>query len=149
MIAYYLPMRQAEIINFTWEEIDLNNKFIRLGGQRTKNKTGRVVPFNQRIFNYLISLTRPISGVYVFEQIWWNRKEFVDPVSSPVGLYAESHPSSFLYFIQLPYLNQASLKHFICNLTDTQSSTLRHWHRGVLEVRENGSTEYWRFFPIF
>ena len=56
MIAYYILMRQAEILNLAWEEIDLNNQFIRLGGQRTKNKTGRVIPFNQRIFNYLISL---------------------------------------------------------------------------------------------
>ena len=81
MIAYYLPMRQAEILNLTWEEVDLNNQFIRLGGQRTKNKTGRVVPFNQRIFNYLISLPRPIHGGYVFEQRWWNRKEFVKAVN--------------------------------------------------------------------
>ena len=81
MIAYYIPMRQAEILNLAWEEIDLNNQFIRLGGQRTKNKTGRVIPFNQRIFNYLISLPRPIHGGYVFEQRWWNRKEFVKAVN--------------------------------------------------------------------
>ena len=38
LIAYYLPMRQAEILNLTWKEIDLINGFIRLGGQRTKKK---------------------------------------------------------------------------------------------------------------
>ena len=81
LIAYYLPMRQAEILNLAWEEIDLINKFIRLGAQRTKNKTGRVIPFNQRIFNYLISLHRPDHGVYVFEQRWWNRREFVKAVN--------------------------------------------------------------------
>ena len=80
LIAYYLPMRQAEILNLSWEEIDLNNKFIRLGGHRTKNKTGRVIPFNQRIYNYLISLPRPISGGYIFEQRWWCRKESVKAV---------------------------------------------------------------------
>ena len=85
MIAYYLHMRYAEILNLPWEEIDLNNKFIRLGGQRTKNKTSRIVPFNQRIFNYLISLPRPIHGGYVFEQRWWNRKEFVK-ADNMVGL---------------------------------------------------------------
>ena len=81
LIAYYLPMRQAEILNLAWEEIDLINKFIRLGGQRTKNKTGRAIPFNQRIFNYLISLPRPVHGGYVFEQRWWNRREFVKAVN--------------------------------------------------------------------
>ena len=81
LIAYYLPMRQAEILNLTWEEIDLKNQFIRLGGQRTKNKTGRAIPFTQRVFNYLISLPRPVHGGYVFEQRWWNRREFVKAVN--------------------------------------------------------------------
>jgi len=81
MIGFYLPMRLAEILNLTWEEIDLKTGFIRLGGLRTKNKTGRVIPFNQRIFKYLISLPRPIHGGYVFDQRWWNRKEFVKAVN--------------------------------------------------------------------
>ena len=81
LIGYYLPMRQAEILNLTWEEIDLKNQFIRLGGQRTKNKTGRAIPFNQIIFNYLISLPRPDQDGYVFEQRWWNRSEFVKAVN--------------------------------------------------------------------
>ena len=81
LLAYYLPMRQAEILNLVWEEIDLKNQFIRLSGQRTKNKTSRAIPFNQRIFKYLISLPRPDNGSYVFEQRWWNRREFVKAVN--------------------------------------------------------------------
>jgi len=77
LIAYYLPMRQAEILNLTWKEIDLINGFIRLGGQRTKNKTGRVIPLHKRIFDYFQSLPRPIHGGYVFEQRCWNRKEYL------------------------------------------------------------------------
>ncbi len=38
LIAYYLPMRQEEIINLTWEEIDFKHGFIRLGVNRTKIK---------------------------------------------------------------------------------------------------------------
>ena len=38
LIAYYLPMRKAEIIILTWQEIILKTEFIVLGGQRTKNK---------------------------------------------------------------------------------------------------------------
>ena len=37
-------MRQAEILNLQWEEIDFNQEFIRLGGDRTKNKKGRGRP---------------------------------------------------------------------------------------------------------
>ena len=52
LIAYYLPMRQAEIMNLTWQEIDLKTGFIRLGGERTKNKTGRVIPLHPRIVDF-------------------------------------------------------------------------------------------------
>ena len=45
LIAYYLPMRQGEILDLTWEEIDLKTGFFRLSGHRTKNKTGRVIPY--------------------------------------------------------------------------------------------------------
>jgi len=77
LIAYYLPMRQAEILNLTWKEIDLKKGFIRLGGQRTKNKTGRAIPLHKRIFDYFQSLPRPIHGGYVFEQRCWNRKAYL------------------------------------------------------------------------
>jgi len=77
LIAYYLPMRQAEILNLTWKEIDLKKGFIRLGGQRTKNKTGRAIPLHKRIFDYFHSLPRPIHGGYVFEQRCWNRKAYL------------------------------------------------------------------------
>ena len=77
LIAYYLPMRQAEILNLTWKEIDLINGFIRLSGQRTKNKTGRVIPLHKRIFDYFQCLPRPIHVGYVFEQRCWNRKAYL------------------------------------------------------------------------
>ena len=49
LIAYYLPMRQEEIINLTWEEIDFKHGFIRLGVNRTKNKTVRSIPMHPKI----------------------------------------------------------------------------------------------------
>ena len=77
LIAYYLPMRQAEILNLTWQEIDLKTGFIRLGGQRTKNKTGRVIPLHPRIIEFLQGMPRPIKGGYVFGQRRrFNRKAY-------------------------------------------------------------------------
>jgi integrase len=77
LTAYYLPMRQAEIMNLTWQEIDLKTGFIRLGGERTKNKTGRVVPLHPRIVDFFKSFPRPIHGGYIFGQSRrFNRKAF-------------------------------------------------------------------------
>ena len=77
LIAYYLPMRQAEIMDLTWQEIDLKTGFIRLGGERTKNKTGRVIPLHPRIVDFFKSFPRPIHGGYIFGQSRrFNRKAF-------------------------------------------------------------------------
>ena len=77
LTAYYLPMRQAEIMNLTWQEIDLKTGFIRLGGERTKNKTGRVIPLHPRIVDFFKSFPRPIHGGYIFGQSRrFNRKAF-------------------------------------------------------------------------
>ena len=77
LIAYYLPMRQAEIMNLTWQEIDLKTGFIRLGGERTKNKIGRVIPLHPRIVDFFKSFPRPIQGGYIFGQSRrFNRKAF-------------------------------------------------------------------------
>ena len=52
--------------------------FIRLGGDRTKNKTGRVIPLHHpRIIAFLQSCPRPIHGGYVFgENRRFNRKAY-------------------------------------------------------------------------
>ena len=59
-------MRQAGILNLTWKEIDLKMGFIRLGGVRTKNKIGRVIPLHPRIIECLRTCPRPINGGYMF-----------------------------------------------------------------------------------
>ena len=70
-------MRQAEILNLTWQEIDLKMGFIRLGGELTKNKIGRVIPLHPRIIEFLYSCPRPIHGGYVFgHSRRFNRKAY-------------------------------------------------------------------------
>ena len=66
LIAYYLPMRQAEIINLTWKEIDLKTGIFRLGKERIKNKTPRVIPLHPRVADFLQNEQRPVHGDYVF-----------------------------------------------------------------------------------
>ena len=76
LIAYYLPMRQQEILNLSWDEIDIKRGFIRLGVNRTKNKTVRSIPMPPRIIEYLQSLPRPLKGGFVFPKRRFNRKAF-------------------------------------------------------------------------
>ena len=77
LIGFYLPMRQAEILNLTWKEIDLKTGFIRLGGERTKNKIGRNIPLHPRIIEFLRACPRPIDGGYVFgDSRRFNRKAY-------------------------------------------------------------------------
>jgi integrase len=76
LIAYYLPMRQEEIINLTWEEIDFKHGFIRLGVNRTKNKTVRSIPMHPKIIDYCQSLPRPLKGGFVFSKRRFNRRAY-------------------------------------------------------------------------
>jgi integrase len=76
LIAYYLPMRQEEITNLTWEEIDFKHGFIRLGGNRTKNKTVRSIPMHPKVIDYFQSLPRPLKGGFVFSKRCFNRRAY-------------------------------------------------------------------------
>ena len=85
LIAYYLPMRQEEIVNLTWEEIDFKHGFIRLGANRTKTKTVRSIPMHPKIIYYLQCLPRPLKGGFVFSKRCYNRKAYKKAVQA-VGL---------------------------------------------------------------
>jgi integrase len=47
--AYYTGMRRSEIVYLTWDEVDLEKGFIRLGADRTKTKIGRTIPLHPRV----------------------------------------------------------------------------------------------------
>ena len=44
--AYYSGWRKHEILNLTWEEVDLDGEVIRLSPQRSKTRVGRVLPIS-------------------------------------------------------------------------------------------------------
>jgi len=58
LMAYYLPMRRAEILKLTWDEVDLDTGFIRLPADRTKTKAARVVSIHPRAQEMLKGLPR-------------------------------------------------------------------------------------------
>ena len=80
LIAYYIPMIQEEIINLTWEEIDFNHGFIRLGANRTKNETVRSIPMHPKVIDYFQSLARPLKGGFVFSKRSFNRRAYYKAV---------------------------------------------------------------------
>lgn len=61
LIAYATGMRWGEIINLTWNKVDLKNGFIRLKGEDTKNKKGRLIPLD--LFPGLRELFRDLHRV--------------------------------------------------------------------------------------
>ena len=75
-------MRRAEILNLKWEEIDFKSNFIRLGGDRTKNKKVRSIPLNPKVAAYLKKLRRPIKGGFIFSSRRWRRKSYVKAVKA-------------------------------------------------------------------
>ena len=78
-------MRKAEIMNLTWQEIDLKTGFIRLSKHRAKNKSGRVIPLYPRIIDLLHSFPRLIRGGYVFiKSRRFNRKAYNKAVKAAV-----------------------------------------------------------------
>lgn len=59
-------MRQGEILNLTWGQVDLKKGFIRLRPEDTKANEGRLVPLNQELVDMLQTMPRGLPGVKVF-----------------------------------------------------------------------------------
>jgi integrase len=60
--AYYTGMRQGEILNLTWGQVDLKEGFIRLGHESTKTNEGRDVPLNLELIE-MFKVMRMRNGV--------------------------------------------------------------------------------------
>ncbi|MCB9711677.1 MAG: site-specific integrase [Nitrospiraceae bacterium] len=58
LVAYHLGMRQGEILNLTWDRVDLNRGFIRLSGKDTKSKEGRNIPLTQELVQILREMNK-------------------------------------------------------------------------------------------
>ena len=57
-IAYHLGMRLSEILNLTWDRVDLERGFIKLTGRDTKTGDARLVPLTPIIHGRLKELTK-------------------------------------------------------------------------------------------
>lgn len=58
--AYYTGMRRGEILNLTWDKVDLNQRLIRLEPEDTKDREARDVPICDELFEILRSMPNRI-----------------------------------------------------------------------------------------
>ena len=60
--GYYTGMRKGEILNLTWDKVDLQNRMIRLEATDTKDKEARNIPISDELYKILLSLPNRIQG---------------------------------------------------------------------------------------
>jgi integrase len=56
MMGFYTGMRKGEILNLTWDRVDLQNRMIRLEAEDTKDREKRNIPICDELYNLLVSL---------------------------------------------------------------------------------------------
>ncbi len=64
--GYYTGMRRGEILNLTWDKVDMKNRFIHLEAQDTKDKEKRSIPICDELYEMLTNVTRHIKDPHVF-----------------------------------------------------------------------------------
>jgi integrase len=66
LTAYWTGMRKGEILNLTWDKIDMKEKLIRLAGDDTKSGRSRTIPISQGLLEVLKTIPRAIHDPHVF-----------------------------------------------------------------------------------
>jgi len=64
--GYYTGMREGEILNLTWNKVDLKNRFIQLQVTDTKDKEKRTIPICDKLYEVLNAIPQAIHSKYVF-----------------------------------------------------------------------------------
>jgi integrase len=64
--AFYTGMRRGEILNLTWDKVDLKNRVIRLESTDTKDREPRRVPICNVLYEILRNIPRAIHDSHVF-----------------------------------------------------------------------------------
>lgn len=61
-LVYHTGMRQGEILNLTWGQMDLKEGFIRLEPEHTKTNDGRLVPLNGELIEIFRDMRTDLAG---------------------------------------------------------------------------------------
>jgi len=64
--GYYAGMRKGEVVNLTWDKVDLRNRIIRLDASDTKDREARQIPIGEKLYGILSNIPRAIHDNHVF-----------------------------------------------------------------------------------
>ena len=65
-MAYFTGMRRGEILNLTWNKVDLQARFINLDADDTKDKEKRSIPICNELYDTLKAIPRNLHDRHVF-----------------------------------------------------------------------------------
>ncbi len=65
-MAYYTGMRRGEILNLTWDKVDMKGRFINLDAEDTKDREKRTIPICNELYKTLKNIPRNIRARHVF-----------------------------------------------------------------------------------
>jgi len=65
-MGYYTGMRKSEILNLTWNKVDLKKRVIRLEAQDTKDKEPRLIPICDELYERLKAIPKALHDSHVF-----------------------------------------------------------------------------------
>ena len=65
-VAYHTGMRQGEILNLTWGQVDVKEGFIKLAPEHGKSNEWRLVPPTRELVEMLRAMPRGLPAVKVF-----------------------------------------------------------------------------------
>ncbi len=66
IMGYYTGMRRGEILNLTWDKVDMKNRFINLEAADTKDNERRTIPLCDECYEMLKNVTRHLHDNHVF-----------------------------------------------------------------------------------
>ena len=64
--GFYTGMRLGEILNLTWNKVDLKNRLIQLEAEDTKDKEARNIPICDELYEILSNIPKAIHDSHVF-----------------------------------------------------------------------------------
>ena len=66
IMGYYTGMHREEILNLTWDKVDLKNRFVNLEAADTKDNERRTIPLCDECYEMLKNVTRHLHDNHTF-----------------------------------------------------------------------------------
>ena len=95
-MGYWTGMREGEILNLTWDRVDLTDRLIRLTAEMTKEGRAKTVPISKTLRSVLMQLPDRGKNRYVFtygkkpiKDLWDGLKRACEKVDIAYGRFTD------------------------------------------------------------